>query len=240
MTNPKFSVRWVYQRVERHGQSYEAGQKPALCFRGRKYALCVAAGHPVRVLKRLVADFDRYREVVSLKASPNPNGGHGMEGARPYTIEHAVAKLQELGARNGITAGAAKLLDRAATLQNGIDEDEFDDEEETAMNKDENTAPVGTDESTEEKTVSNRNSKKVTKKAGKAKVAKKAAKARTPKGPSRISRAVEYMTAEVKKEGGQKALERGWRKELFERTGKKFDLAASTCSIQYNKQVLNK
>ena len=48
-----------------------------------------------------------------------------------------------------------------------------------------------------------------------------------------------YLDKEIKKLGGQKNLERGARKELFERAAKKFDLAPATCSIQYNKQILN-
>jgi hypothetical protein len=50
---PRFAVRWVYQSVQARGVSMEAGQKPSLCYRGTKHTLCVAAGHPVRVLTRV-------------------------------------------------------------------------------------------------------------------------------------------------------------------------------------------
>lgn len=126
MNATTFSVRWVYQVVSRRGLPMESGQKPALCFRGRKHALCVAAGHPVRVLKRPVEAYDKYRLV--------------MNDLTPYPVEQAVAKFREIGERNGITVGARKLLDKAAANQHAIDEDEFNDEEE--MTTMENNTPV--------------------------------------------------------------------------------------------------
>lgn len=240
MTTPKFEVRWVYQPVTRHGQHIDAGQKPALCFRGRKHALCIAAGYPVRVLKRPVAEYLKYRLVMN---TPPFNGpvvkGAEPPGQTPYPVLEAVATLQLLARTHGITAGAAQLLERAATETNSIDEDQFNDEEEIAMANETNAAEVtnATPETpAKEKTVSKR--KTSNKAPRKAKTS--TGKGKTQKGPSRISQAVEYMRAEVKKAGGQKNLERGWRKELFERAAKKFNLAPVTCSIQYNKQVLNK
>ncbi len=60
----KSGVKWVYQMVRRPGgQKMEAGQKPSLCFRGRTHMLCVSVGHPVRILKRPVRDFDLCRDL---------------------------------------------------------------------------------------------------------------------------------------------------------------------------------
>jgi hypothetical protein len=57
------------------------------------------------------------------------------------------------------------------------------------------------------------------------------------KGPSRISQAVEYMSAEIKKLGGPDKLERGARKELCAKAAEKFGLALATCVTQYQKQI---
>jgi len=247
-----FGIKWVYQSKG----GVQAGQKPALCFRGRKYMLCVIAGHPVRIIKRPVAEFTRCRECTK------------GQGGQPYELALGVEKLREIAARSGCTKATEHLLDKAAAYaasraQPDVDEDEYQDEEEVTM---ETTNPTNTGEQPEatEAQVSNSNSnapkgakettvatkgkkatkvkaKAASKAPAKAKAANKVpAKAKKDKGPSRISRAVEYMREEVKKAGGQKNLERGWRKELFERAGTKFDLSPTTCSIQYNKQVLHK
>jgi hypothetical protein len=235
-TTEQFKVLRVYQQIKgKDGLTLEGGQQVALCFKGRKHMVCISAGHPIRVLKRDVRDFDKLREVLH-------------EG-KAYPVARAVETYTEMATRTGITAGAQKILDRAAgAVAAQLDEDEFDNEEELTMSRNENPAPVpasdgeaaATDESTnteENATVSAK--KKSAKKAAKPKAAaKKAAGPKKDKGPSRISQAVEFMKAEVKKEGGQKNLERGWRKELFERTAKKFGLKASTCGIQYNRNVL--
>lgn len=55
--------------------------------------------------------------------------------------------------------------------------------------------------------------------------------------PSRVSKAVEFMTAEVKKQGGLSKLEHGARKAIVEAAAKKFGLAVPTCATQYQKQV---
>lgn len=228
----EMAMKWIYQEVkDRNGTALEAGQKPALCFRARKYMLCIAAGYPVRVLKRAVKDFDKARTV--------------MRGKVEHPIPLAVDQFDRIAAKNGITEGARKLLERARTNTNGIDEDQFTDEEGVSTVTTNETPegasdkPAADTESTTEETTEMKAKK--TPKAKKApRASKKAAKVpKAPKGPSRISRAVEYMREEVKKEGGQKNLERGWRKELFERAAKKFDLSPTTCSIQYGKQVLN-
>jgi hypothetical protein len=239
-------MRWVHQNIQkdkRTGETLSAsGQRPSLCFRGRKWALCVVTGYPVRVLKRPVADFDRYRE-VRIPVSGPVETGKGMAEAKLYPVEQAVTQMRVIADKNGITKGAEKLLAKALewALSRGktgdVDEDDFDDEENVTV---ENPNPTETEttnegESPKEKTVAKQ--KKARK--GKAAVKAKSNGAKAPKGPSRISRAVAYMKEEVKKEGGQRKLERGFRKELFERAAKKFDLSPATCSIQYNKQVLN-
>lgn len=134
------AVKWIYQQQRvRKGSSImiDAGQKPALCFRGHKYMLCVAAGYPVRVLKRPVADFTRCRDVM-----------HGADG-KNYPVMQAAQRLVEIGQRNTITEGARRLLERA--LQGGgedIDEEAFQDEEELTMLSNENPAPTdGADDS---------------------------------------------------------------------------------------------
>jgi hypothetical protein len=65
------------------------------------------------------------------------------------------------------------------------------------------------------------------------------AKAKKERGESKITRAVEFMRDELKKAGGEKEIEQGWRKELFERAAKKFDLAPVTCAHQWHRQVIN-
>lgn len=202
MSSPNFSVRWVYQqvRVKKHGNlMMDAGQKPCLCFRGRKHALCIAAGYPVRILKRPVEQFDKYRLVMQTPAladgKPVPIG-EPIPGQVEYGVEQAVSVMQGLAKKNGITVGAQKLLDRAALQQNGINEDDYEDEEETMS---ENPAPVGDDgadvsttndapaKPAEESTVSKKTSKKSGGKKAKAtKAAKAKGAARKPaaKGPT--------------------------------------------------------
>jgi hypothetical protein len=118
------AVKWIFQHVRLRSGPIEAGQKPSLCFKGRKHMLCVSAGHPVRVLKRDAADFDHMRQV--------------LQGDKPYTVEDAVRRLREIAQRNGITVAAEKLLSRALLSAPDVDdEEEFNDEEDQQMfNKD--------------------------------------------------------------------------------------------------------
>lgn len=110
------AVKWVYQEVRHKGIPIEAGQKPSLCFRGRKFMLAVAAGYPVRVFKRPVIAFDKSRTVVH-------------QGAE-YTIARAIRQLEDIAGRNGITEKAKRLLAKAKEgLESQVDEDEFEDEE---------------------------------------------------------------------------------------------------------------
>jgi hypothetical protein len=253
------AVKWIYQIVrDNHGIPLEAGQKPALCLQGRKHMLCVAAGHPVRVLKRKAADFDAARSVI------HKDGG--------YSIDRAVEQLTDIGKRNGITKGAAALLQRARDEQSRltINEDEFDNEEDivstrttekvanevaqtidTNDNSGDTSEGVDTPTTTSEETATMATTKKGARKSGKAKTkaAAKPVKAKTKaaaksngggkKRGGLIAKAVPYMREEIKKLGGAKALERGDLKALFERTAEKFGMSPITCSIQYNRQIRN-
>lgn len=228
---------WVWQ--QRSG-----GQLPCLCLKGRKYMLCVTAGgggRPVRLIKRPVEEFARCRIV--------------QKAGQPYPAPDSITRLTEIGERNGITAAAAKVL-LAAREKAHVSEDEYHDEEELESMTNETPATAGSDETTnsptEETTVSKTTKTRKTapatkkaapkkaaaKKTGKVKAASK--KTAAPRAPSKISKAVEWMSAEVKKAGGHDKLERGFRKELLEKAAAKFELAVSTCSIQYNKQVVGK
>lgn len=231
----RVGVKWVYQQIVTDGERGEAGQKPALCLQGRKHLLCVVAAHPVRVIKRAAADFDRYRDVTM-------NGGE-------YSAARAVKQLLDIAAKNGITKGAAALLDRIkANDGQDIDEESYNDEEQLSMNPEkpsqettDNSETSTNGQTTEETTMSTKKGKKSKGKAvAKAKSNGSAPKGKRVKGESRIAKAVAYMKEQVAKEGGQKSLERGWRKELFAKTAEKFGLAESTCSIQWNRQIINK
>lgn len=242
-TKLQFKVLWVYQLVKAGHATVklEAGQKPSLCFRGRKHMYCVSAGHPVRVIKRKVSDFDSLRE-VQYTAVGNVQ--------QTYPVPRAIEQFEDIASRNGITAGAKAVLERAknSALAAAFDEEALQDEEDVQMTETPPDAVPETETETKDESQPKETTvKKLIKKNAKTKKAPKAAKVKkvvkakapkVPKGPSRISRAVEYMKDEVKKAGGQSKLERGWRKELFVRAGKKFDLNPTTCSIQYNKQVL--
>ena len=117
------AVKWVYQANATHtGNHVQAGQKPSLCVRLKKHMLCVAAGHPVRVVVRPAADFDAYRTVVQ----------DGM----PYPVPAAAERLERIGHTNGLTVGASRLLEAVKQWMTDpdslgrIDESEFNNEEE--------------------------------------------------------------------------------------------------------------
>ncbi len=236
----KFKVLWVYQQIvnQGHGRTIEGGQMPSLCFKGRTNMYCVSAGHPVRVIKRPAADFDKLREV--------------MHKAGPYPVARAVETFKGVAKRCGITLGAQAIIDRAEA---GTDiaeelEESLTNEEETAVtNETPPDAVPGTETETDPSTKQKETTvKKLIKKGAKAPKAAKTKKAKAPKaaktkapkvdkGPSRISRAVEYMKAEVKKAGGHAKTDRAFRADLYERAAKKFDLKKVTCGIQYGRQV---
>jgi hypothetical protein len=213
--------------------------------------LCVSVGHPVRILKRPVRDFDLCRTVLH----------NGQE----YAVKDAVEKLREIAARNGITVGASKLLDRALEGATTIDEEQFNDEEDSMTNETEkpvdadvevgdNSVPPSSDtkdQPTNGDTTVTKTAKKAPRKAAakktpaaKAPKAAKAAKVKASKEqkvrpPSAISKAVAYMREQIEKKGGAKELERGYLKELFAKTAEKYGLKASTCGIQYGRQIKN-
>lgn len=261
----EIAVRWVYQAVkDKHGITLEAGQKPALCFKGRKFMLCVTAGHPVRVLKRPVEDLDKCRMVI-------------YEGGE-YSIARAVEQFALLGERNGMTEKARQLLARATSMVDDFDETEYNDEEDMTMRIiGEKTAEEVTGEltqgdnagdttSSDTNTTTEENNTMATKaktkrgkkdkpagspKAVKTKAPKKTA---APKGPkvkkdkkdyvpspeSKIGKAIAFMKVEIKEAGGMSKLDRGFLKTLFERTAKKTGVAVATAQTQYNRQIRSK
>lgn len=127
------TVRWVFQRQD--GQ--DGAQKPSLCLEGRKWMFCIAAGHPVRVLRRKLEEGRRYRTVVQAS-------GEG------YPTLQAAQKLDEIGSRNGITEAARRLLRLVleADTTSSLDEDSINDEETLAMTGPESTAPLADETST--------------------------------------------------------------------------------------------
>lgn len=237
MSSPNFSVRWVYQQVKikkNGGYKMEAGQKPCLCFRGRKFALCIGAGYPIRVLKRPVADFDKYRLVMTTPPFNGPMDEQKHQqppGQQQYPVAKAVEQLQALVASHGITAGAARILDRAALQQNGIDEDEYEDEETTMIDDNEGIeAPaIPAKETTVSKSKAKTTRKaKATKKAGKAKGTSKkpAAKGPTPFRPGTAKEAafIAYKGARKEYEG----LAKGDKGEWIGKQAKKLGVTPGT------------
>jgi hypothetical protein len=116
MTSVNTAVLWVYQEVrDKKGVPLESGQKPSLCFRGQKHMLCIAAGHPVRVLKRSAKDFDKLRRVT--------------QNGEEYPVEKAIQSLSEIAGRNGVTEQAKRLLeldmsDTAFEFEDYVDEEQ--------------------------------------------------------------------------------------------------------------------
>jgi hypothetical protein len=208
-------MKWIYQEVhDAKGIAIEAGQKPALCFRGRKYMICIAAGHPVRVLKRAVKDFDKARVV--------------MMGKREYPLDKAIKQFTDIGERNGITEAAKKLL--ARVNGNGVNENEFQDEEGVTTMASETKAT----ETTAEQAAVDADGKSEVKQPRKRRPRGEA------KGPSKISQMVEYMKAELAAVGGDPAkVDKKWRKALFERAAQKFELALPTATAQWHRQVVH-
>ena len=170
MSNTKFAMLWVYQTTTAmgHGRMVESGQKPSLCVKGRKHMMCVAAGHPVRILKRDAKDFDKYRRV--------------MDGKDDYPVDKAVRRFNDIATRCGITEGAKKLLVLAESEAGEfeVDESQFENEETVDMPNEETAAPVAGEENstTKETKVSK---KKATKKAPAKTKAPAKAKAKTAK-----------------------------------------------------------
>ena len=115
-------VKWIYQQARLPGGGkIEAGQKPALCLRGRVHMLCVAAGHPVRALKRPAADFPKMRDVVKYDSANMP--------LWLCPVTEAVETLRGIGKRCGITRAAEQLLNRALRCSVGAEDATIDDEE---------------------------------------------------------------------------------------------------------------
>lgn len=217
----EIAVKWVWQEVkDKKGIPTEAGQKPCLCFRGHKYMLGVAAGHPVRVLKRPVKDFDILRAVI-------------FKG-KIYTTEHAVAQLEEIALRNGITEKARRLLERAKEKRDSdtIDEEEFQDEEGVTMEKpvdattqgsvNNDPAATNTGESSPKETEvagkKNGGKKKGSKKAASKSTGRKAAAAPTQAQSAEIIRKVK-AALEKSKEAHKGKLPKGAKRKIYTEVG---------------------
>ena len=253
----KIGMRWVFQQITHHGVAMEAGQKPCLCFKGRKHMLAIAIGHPVRVIKRVAADFDKLRVVQQ----------NGVE----YTLPRAIEQYTSIISRNGATMGAQRLLqmarDRAAGTEvaDMADEDEFTNEEDLTMAKPENPNPVpeGTEgesatttepTTTKEKEVTKAKKKAAAKPAPKAKAAKAktkptAAKAKPAGKPmksvevrkgaprlregSTVAKAYDWWKEQLLKHDDPKSLDRGVRKDICERMNAKFGIKSGAGYYQY-------
>ncbi len=114
MERTNVAVLRITQTVDHKGTPIEAGYKPALCFRGRKWMLAVVIDHPVRVLRKPIAEFAR--------------GVPLLRGGAPYPLERYLRQLQAVANRNGITLAARALLTRAASGQSLTEmEEEIDD-----------------------------------------------------------------------------------------------------------------
>lgn len=138
MTTPVIGVKWVYQlNAAKVGDKMQAGQKPSLCIQTRAHTVCVAAGHPVRVVIRPAEEFALARDVA-----------HPATG-QTYPVPDAIRRLEESAQSSGITPDAARLLsiakawvvDPASLFK--VDTQHFSNEEEmNEMNAEtNNTAP---------------------------------------------------------------------------------------------------
>jgi len=119
------AVKWVFQAVSVHGRPVEAGQKPCLCFKGRKYMLAIGAAYPLRVFKRPVTDFTRLRDVRRADGSV-------------HAVSDAARTLRGMVKAHGITQGAERLLAYAEEVTAGaqapvVDDESFNDEENLVM-----------------------------------------------------------------------------------------------------------
>ena len=113
------SVKWVYQRVINENGTEDAQQRPTLCVKCAESMLAVAASPVVRVLKRAAGDYLVSREMT-------------IDG-EAVPIEEAVSILTGLGAQNGITALAARILRAVKLGTTEINDQLFEDEEGMTM-----------------------------------------------------------------------------------------------------------
>ena len=246
------AVRWVFQATSARGIAMEAGQKPTLCFKGRRHMLCVAAGHPVRVLKRPAADFDKLRQV--------------MKGESEfYPVALAVEQFRSIAKKNGITMGASRLLEYAEQslrnpgLTEPYNEDEFDNEEELTnmpaetpatttedTNQTDTAAPAAKENDVSKKKAAPKKSP-----AKKPAAAKAAKPPKAPKAPaatksveikkgaprlregSTVHKAYEWWKEQLLKQDDPKNLDRGVRKEIIEKMNAKFEIKSGAGYYQY-------
>lgn len=258
MASPKVhdvnvAVRWVYSAVvDKKLGKVEAGQRPSLIFRGASKMLCVVAGSPVRVVLRNADDFDRMRIVLT----------KGQE----YPVEKAVQMFKEIAARNGITVGASKLLDRAMRTAAGMtaeEEEQFNDEEEIDRMKNETPAGVieqsgnngEADATTTAPAATPKKEKSVTKPKAKAKAAPAAAtkgralppskkEGKKPDGPTPFRAGtmkekafIAYKDARKTYDALDKSKAEAWRKKLAEKLGASPSTIASWIGGPFRKHL---
>ena len=120
----------ITQTVMHKGTPMEAGWKPALCFKGRKYMLAVVVDYPIRVWKKPIAEFAHAKPLLHRGA--------------PYAVTRFVKKLKEMVPTHGITAAAERLLLHALETKETteLDEEAYKDEENAVKLIGENPNPV--------------------------------------------------------------------------------------------------
>lgn len=253
------AVLYVYRSTQRKdGSVASEGSKPAICFRGKKHALCVILDYPIRVIRRAAADYDKCRPVPVPMSQPD---------AKVYPLALAVAHLEERVSRYGITEGAQKLLALAKRVSTGatITEDDLQEnvftDEETLPSKYPPGVPpsgwvaspeaaqapqdVGTGNTPKEQRRRNKRAGPVVTTVadgkpveGGASTAGEGKRTRTRGADSPMKKAVEYMRAEVEKIGGLQEVTKDWRNQLFKRAAEQFGISPNTCGVQWGRTLL--
>jgi hypothetical protein len=250
------SVLYAYRATKRiDGTIASEGSKPALCFRGKKYGLCLIQDYPIRVIRRRVVEFDKYRAVPVPLSHPE---------ATEYPVALAVEYFQKNISKHGITVGAQKLLALATRVAKGetitetdLDENVFEDEEHLPSGYPLGVRPDGFKPDPEASQSSpatetpvqikrrNRRAGPVTTvvEDGKPVAEGPPAAAKPPRtrkrgaeSPMRL--AVDYMKAEVIALGGLQEVTKDWRNQLFKRAAEKFGLSPNTCGVQWGRTLL--
>lgn len=244
----------MYRATQRgDGTVASLGSKPAICFRGKKHALCLFVDWPIRVARRASADFDKYRPV------PVPAS---MPAAATYPINLAVQHLEGYIPKYGITVGAQKLLTLAKRAARGekltvddLEENAFEDEELLPSNyplafppsgwkPDPEAAQQPVGETPAEQRRRNKRAGPVTTLVeggqpvaeGAPAAATKRARVRGAESPMR--RAVDFMKAEVEALGGLQEVTKDWRNQLFKRAAEQFGISPNTCGVQWGRTLV--
>lgn len=257
------AVLYVYRSTQRKdGTVASEGSKPAICFRGRKHALCVILDYPIRVIRRSAAEHDKYRPVPVPAAHPEMT---------TYPLALAVEHLESRVSRYGITVGAQKLLVLAKRVAEGkvitdtdLEENAFEDEEmmpskyppgssisgwvatpESLLDPNEKSAAAPAAQRRR-----NRRAGPVTTLveggtpvSGEASpagigVASAVKKTRQRGTDSPMKKAVDYMRTEVEAIGGLQEVTKDWRNQLFKRAAEMFGISPNTCGVQWGRTLL--